>query len=255
MDNIVHESADYDKFELVTFNRKVSKTQALEWSMEKYGFLPSKPLDVSENGNGKFKIRDGHHRYFVARKLKIPVRYVIDNSSVSIRELDDGTHKWTMTNWIEANTREKNPDYLRLNKFCHETGISIKAAIYLFSDEVRGENQRNLFKDGQFKINDKQSIYVKKVGEIVIYMKKCGISFSHNSFIVAALSKIVRVKQLDMKQLFSRIKANVFMFEKQATIDQYLSLFETIYNRHSNPKIPLKFLAEDAVKEEMAIKA
>ena len=57
------------KFELCSFNRDLDKTQRIEESMKKHGYIPAYPIHCVKNGTGKFKIKAGHHRFYVARKL------------------------------------------------------------------------------------------------------------------------------------------------------------------------------------------
>jgi hypothetical protein len=46
----VQETSNYEKFELLDFNRDVGKTKQLELSMKKFGFRTCEPLDVMKNG-------------------------------------------------------------------------------------------------------------------------------------------------------------------------------------------------------------
>lgn len=242
---MIHETQDYDKLELLPFNRNIRKTKALEESMRKYGFLTPYPLNVMENGNGKLKIKDGHHRYFVARLLAIPVKYVVSHVDITVREIDDATNKWTTNDYISGHCKHgDSTDYTALKRYCEESGIGIKLAVSLLSDSGKRNSNTNNFKDGEFKVSEqhKHAINVKNV---VIQMKQSGIVFYNNSSLVSAISKILMVGELSIDQLMSKIKSHSAMFEKKASVKQYVDMLDKIYNYHTSVKIPLRFLSEN----------
>jgi ParB-like chromosome segregation protein Spo0J len=82
---------DYDLFDLNEFNRPLHKDRSLENSMKEYGFMPSSPLQVAKNPNGKLKIIKGHHRFSIARKLGLNIWYVVDGSCTDIFYLEGRT--------------------------------------------------------------------------------------------------------------------------------------------------------------------
>ena len=93
-------------FELLSFNRDVNKVKKLTASMTKHGWISAYPMNVVMNGNGKFKIKDGHHRFEIACRLGIPFKYVICDDKSTIYELDGATNKWSTIDTLVSYCRD-----------------------------------------------------------------------------------------------------------------------------------------------------
>lgn len=249
----LQESKNYEMFELLDFNRDVKKTKRLEASMKEYGFRGSTPLEVIRGGNGKLKIRQGHHRFYVARKLGIPVKYVVMEDDISIYQIESTVVSWNMRDYLESHCRAGLPEYLKIREYCDETGISVGHAVAMLGGNSAGtSNFSEKFKTGSYIINT-QSQHANIVKEIILYMKKCNIEFYNTSSLVAAVSKVVFVKDFNPSHMKTKIKNFSGFISKKANVDQYLTMLEDIYNRQSREKIPLKFLA-DAISKERHLK-
>lgn len=246
--DIIDETDDYGKFEQMPFNRNVVKIKDLEASMKKHGFLSPHPLHVIKFGNGKMRIKDGHHRFVVAKKLKIPVKYVVCNSQITMHELVKATVPWSINNFLDSFAREGNKDYLYLKNYCDETGIPIGAATKMFEGKSSNSGcMREDLKTGNLKI-DRTSTIATDVKEYVLLLKNLGIPYYSHGNLVAAFSKIASVEEISKQRMLSKIKKNVSFFEKKATLEQYLELLEEIYNRQARDKAPLRFLVEKQMK-------
>lgn len=240
------ETNNYSKFELTEFNRDIGKTKELEESMKKYGFLDPYPLHVSRNGNGKLKIKAGHHRFYVAQKLGIPVKYVESRDEASIFELERGTNPWKIKDYLAAYCRQGRPNYLKVRDYCDETGINLQAAISMLAGQDAGSgNHGPAFKMGKYKIKENCS-HAAQVRDIVLLLKRLEVPFYSTSLLVRAISKCLWAKEFSVSQFKSKAKAFPFLFVKKANLDQYLDLIEEIYNRRSRQKVPVKFLAQEA---------
>jgi len=237
-------------FELLSFNRDVGKTVRLEESMKKHGFIPAYPIHCVRNGTDKFKIKAGHHRFYVARKLGIPFYYVVCDDNASIFELEDTTEKWTVKDYLAAHSRlGKNHDYLKLDEYVEQTGIGIKSAMSMLAGQSAGSgNFGHEFKNGTYKIRE-DSDHAWVVKDIVLHAKKCGVAFYNKNLFVQAISKIVWVDNFSISRLKSKMHLFAGFIEKKANLQQYLEMMEEIYNRQSRDKVPLAFLAAQKAKE------
>jgi len=74
--NKILESNNYQKFVISLFSRNVIKTQGLEESMLKFGFLDVFPVMVRRLDDGRLEILEGHHRFEVACRLGISIKYL-----------------------------------------------------------------------------------------------------------------------------------------------------------------------------------
>ena len=251
----IHETAEYDKFELLPFNRKVGKIKILEQSMRKYGYLDAYPLHVVKSNNGKMRIKAGHHRFTVARKLGIPIKYVppFDDGNISIYELEKATNPWSLKDYLTANIQEGHAPYAVIKQYHLRTGISLLCCIALLGGESAGShNKIDGFKAGTFQLGDPQNATL--VETIINFLKdKCDLMWASNSRLVIAVSRVCWVKEFEPKRFMQKAKDHRYLFEKQPSVEGYTNLIESIYNRQSQNKLPLSFLADEMAKKRNVV--
>jgi hypothetical protein len=249
----VESTNNFRMFELLDTNRDAIKIKALMESMKKHGWIDSKPMSVFRNGSNKLKIRDGHHRFEVAQRLGIAVKYVVDSDEATIYELDKTTNKWTLTDCITSFCRSGKIEYLKVKQYCDDTGISLSLAASMLMGQCAGSgNYHAAFRIGSYKVNH-NSQHANIVKELVLCCKRAGVTFYNTNLLVMAFSKIAFVDQFDLDHMKSKIRLFPTLFEKKANLDQYLMLVEDIYNRQSRKKIPLKYLSIEKSREREQI--
>lgn len=240
---------NYGLFELTEFNRDVVKTSALEKSMKTHGFLPAYPLHVIRNGNGKLKIKAGHHRFTVARKLNLPVFYVLCEDIATVHELETSTVPWKLNDYLVSFCRcENKQEYQYVADYIKRTGISIKMSVRMMAGNT-SSNADAQFKAGAFAIRDAR--HAEIVGDIVIRCKEKGMAWSNHGLFVTALSRVARLAEFDGNQFVRRVEANPALCVKQGTLAGYMDMIERIYNHKSHEKVPLVFLADEAARQRM----
>jgi hypothetical protein len=247
-------TSNYDLFELHSFNREVTKTADLEKSMLKHGFIGAYPMHVIRNGKGKLKIVGGHHRYAVARKLGIPVKYVVcENDVPTIHELEKATRVWSLADYLNSYCQLGHEQYLTIKKYHERTGISLSQCISLCAGESAGSsNHKDKFKTGAYQCGDMQ--HAGDVALIVGDLRKMGIEYARKDKFVWAISKAARVELFDIAYFVKRAKANVGQFSVQPTVDKYLAMIEHVYNYLSKrSRVPVVFLATEEMRKRNAI--
>lgn len=246
-------SSNYKIFELLSFNRDVKKVAALTESMRKYGWINAYPMNVVQNGNGKLKIKDGHHRYEVATRLGIPVKYTVCSDKATIYELDRATNKWSVTDHLESYCRSGNIEYVKVKEYCRRTGIAPAIAMAMLAGQTAGtNNMQPAFKTGSYACKNTKNAEI--VADIIIHCKRKGIEWVHNQKFVIALSKVSWVPEFSPARLKSKITAFPHMVQKKPHVEGYLDMIEEIYNYKSQEKCPLKFMASEAAKARNVIK-
>jgi hypothetical protein len=244
----IQESTNYDKFEMLSFNRDVHKTSYLELSMRKHGWIDAYPAHVVPNGNGKLKIKAGHNRFFVARKLGIPIKFVVCGDNATIFELEKATTKWTLKDYLISFIRSGYSDYQVVDNYAKKTGINLGQCISLLAGEsASSSNWESRFKAGTFRLGD--PLHATIVADIIILCKTLGVTIATNFLFVQAVSKIVWPAEFSLSQMKDRIINHKELIQKQPTQKDYITMLDTIYNYKSRTKIPLAFLAEQAAKE------
>jgi len=248
MSEKINETNNYSRFVLSSFNRDVKKTFRLRISMLRHGWIPAYPLDVRRLPDGKLEIRDGHHRFEVARNLHIPVKYVECKDQASIPELIRTHAPWSLKDYLTSHVRSGKPAYTLVFEYHKKTGITLSACISLLAGESACSfNYIEKFKEGSFRLGN--TIHAEIVGAIVLCCKTHGITFACNIYLVQAISKIAWAKGFDPKVMMNKIASFAEFMTKQPTKQDYVKMLDTIYNRQARIKIPLEFLANEAARQ------
>ena len=224
----VYEEADYSKFDLLPFNRNLHKTDLLEQSMLTYGFLSFFPLVVVINGNGKYLIKDGHHRLHTAKKLGVPVKFMIDNTNITHHEINAPTKTWTLEDCIVGFSKEGIQDYKTILEYSQETGISLSLTLKIFTNEARGKTHQDV-KMGLFKIPESKSQEVAQmIKRIVKKFNEESIKF--NTHTIRALLKAMRNEIFDIEYFLSKVYKYGYMLEIRNTVQSSIAILEKFYN-------------------------
>ena len=244
----IFETKDYKKFELLPFNRDVKGTKYLEQSMREHGWIAAYPMHVVPNGNGKLKIKSGHHRFEVARKIGIPVKYIVCEDNASIYELERGKRNWSLEDYAISFSRAGNKNYIKVLDFHKETGISYNQCVSMLGGESAGSgNLAEDFKNGYFTLGNPTHAYT--VADIVCFCDSLGIQFAKQRLFVAAISKIIWVYDVSIEELKHKIKTHPFMVTKQPNTEMYIRMLEDVYNRQRSKKVPVFFLCDELAKK------
>jgi hypothetical protein len=253
MSKMVLESNNYSRFELLEFNRDVHKTRHLEMSMIKHGWIDAYPAHVVRNHKtGKLQIKAGHHRFIVAQRLRIAVKYVECRDEATIHELERSTTPWKLRDYLISYVRLGKVAYDRVLQYHQETGINLGACVSMLAGESAGSNNwHKQFKDGTYRLGD--PIHATIVGEIVICCKRSGFPHACAKLFIEALSKIAWSEGFSPATLKKKISHYVEHMKKQPSKQAYIEMLDSIYNRGSQKKIPLAFLAEEAARKRSAV--
>jgi hypothetical protein len=219
--------------------------------MRKHGFISAYPIHVVKGDNGRLKIKAGHNRFVVAKKLGIPVKYVISEDAATIHELEKATKPWGIADYMASWCRAGKVEYLEVRNYCARTNIAVSLAASMFYGNQAGSgNHYDSFKSGSFRIKDRE--HPETVADIVLYMKACGITFAHTNYFVQALSRMLYVTEFRPEVFKMKVRNHTFMVVKKANLQQYLGMIADVYNRQNKDKKPLVYLANEAAKARSA---
>jgi hypothetical protein len=236
------ETKDYNRFEMLGFNRDVKRTDSLEASMKRHGWIPAYPMHVVQNSKGKLKIKAGHHRFYVARKLGIPVQYVVCHDDATICELEESTNSWSLNDYLTSNIRNGKGSYQEIQEYCRRTGITISGALSLCGGHQTSTKEVKRFKKGIYELYG-DDVPAEMVGGIVLCMKQAGVTWAATNLLVRALSKVILVEDFNEEVMKRQIEKYSYLITKQLSVYGYLRMLETVYNRSNRNRIPLAFCA------------
>jgi hypothetical protein len=211
---------DYQKFKLLKTNRKITKAHVLklEKSMQKYGFLNSKPITV----NSKFEIIDGQHRFIAASNLNLILSYEIDNVNCddAMIVVNTTSNIWRLNEFIEHYSSKNITEFLELKKLIDTTDygtsncISIYGGFSLKPTHIRNGNI--IFKNS--KLNE--------TIELIEFFRGKLKFFKTNKF-VESIVNLVNRKDITSKHL-DRLKLNAYTIVECANHTQYTLQYNKI---------------------------
>ena len=249
------ETNNYSKFVQSEFNREVVATWGLEQSLVKYGWWDEEPMPVVRLEDGKFRIEDGHRRFFAARKHGIPVKYVeVSKDRPRVPQaVRDGTYKaWSLTDYLRSFAKNNIRAYMAVLEYHQRSGIKINACISMMSGGSAGSgNWRKQFKDGSYRLGD--PAHALLVEKLVRHCRKHGFLYWNSTPFVNAISKIAWAEGFDPKVLMSKITTSPEQLRKHGTREEYILMLEAIYNRYSKELLPLAVKAEEAARKRDAV--
>lgn len=246
----IYKTTDYDLFEMHPCNRDFRKDKTLAESMRKHGFMPSCAIHVKSNGPAHMIVIRGHHRLAEAKRQKLPVYFVVDNTNNEIFNLESSSHAlWQTKDWVSARKNEGNEHYQALMDFQRDHNIPLSVASDLLSGTGVLHNATHVMKRGQFKIGD--TTHAKKVATITDTCFSCGVKFARTGSFTRAISMVAALPEFDVAVFLQKVRSNPGLMTKRGTREDFLGEIETLYNyRLQGKRLGLKFMALENARIE-----
>lgn len=156
----VEHSTDYESFQLIHSNRKISPTfvQTLvndPTFPEGYKYCPTIV-------NDRLEIIDGQHRFMAAKTLGIPVYYLKKSGATTqdIKTLNSQQHKWEGVDYLNFYCLQGNENYIVLKTLRDKFSVPIYLINTMFQmmEEIEPHQYRYLFKRGELKLKKKKQV-------------------------------------------------------------------------------------------------
>ncbi len=167
----IYSSSNYGMFHLLPFNRTISRThvRALIASIKENGVL-SHPLMIHTDcidGEMKYWIVDGQHRFKAFEALGLPVHFtlyrkqgsgpVIKKDIVKLVARVNNTSKgWNLPQYLRTWASLDIEDYKFIQTTYDKTKIAINTLLQAYSGDMRKVATRN-FVDGVFEMKDREN--------------------------------------------------------------------------------------------------
>lgn len=244
---------DYTMFELHEVNRPLHVDPVLEASMKKHGFLPSCAISVEKVGGGRLKVKRGHHRLDCAKRLGLPVWYIIDNSQIDIHELESPRQAWTRLDFAISRASCGDKDVQRVLDFHRKHGLPLGISAGLLGGNVGDAGGHALLKitEGTFRVADDLS-HAKRVVAVTDRCREMGLSCATHGGFATAISMLLVLQEFDANVFLHRVSLNKGRMSHRSNTKDYLDEIEAVYNFGSKKPMPLAFLAKEALKSRRA---
>lgn len=228
-------TTDYSIFKEITSNREVNEPHVLSLTkaiLEK-NMLEINPIIVNEN----YEIIDGQHRLEAAKRLNVPIYYMVSSevNKTDISRLNSHSLKWSVMDYINYFTIEKAPGFDKLSHFLNEFPfISPSMAIRLIQ---KFDLKSTEYKNGRIDTSNYEQAV--EIGNVV----KSFLNFSQvaldKTFIVA-IKTIISTGKYDHETMKRKLEFQPRSLVKCVNAKQYIELLEEIYNYKNREYISFK---------------
>lgn len=233
---MVFQSEEYGRFKMLLGNRELNETKIkriVRDIEEGIDVLKYYPITVVEK-KGRLEILDGQHRYYISKKLKRPVHYIVmkeERELPDIAKINSNTEKWKTKDFINCYIQQGNKNYELLQQFMDTYPFTVTVSTKLLANGNPGTETG--FHDGQ---QFQRGRFVVEHWEKAIEIAKLVKQFEEfpvwreRGFIIA-IFRIHEAKKVDVKEILEKCKKYPDMLKKQAGFKEYIFNLESIYNK------------------------
>jgi hypothetical protein len=220
---------DYSLFEMHEFNRPMADDGVLEDSMKNFGFMPSCAIHCVRGLDGKLRIVRGHRRFDKAKRLGLPVWYIVDETNKDIFYLEGVRSQWSANDFACARAVAGDKDCDKLIEFRDKHHLPLATAAALVGGQSATSNNKvKNVKSGAFRIGDMK--HANQVVRITDRCRELNIPFATAGAFVSAISLSLRIPEFDDDLFIHRIDLNGSQIRKRGTVTEYLDEIEALYN-------------------------
>ncbi len=220
-------------FKRLKENRQVNEAhvQALMSSFDKDGYLFT-IVYVNE----RLEIIDGQHRCEAAKRLQLPVYFMI-MPGWGMREvtiLNVNSRNWTINDFMETHAKAGNPNYVRFKEFfdAHEFDVTT-CQLIVTGRRSGGYAASDEFRLGQMQVDDQQLtdgyLKAKKIADMQPFHP---LGWKSRNFVEAMLT-LLAVANYDHDHLLLKLQTYpdiLLAGAKSLRTDEYLKIFLDKYN-------------------------
>lgn len=236
--NQVHTTTDYFLFKPMEGNRKKNNLHIarLKKSMsQNYLFTV---LIVNEN----YEIIDGQHRFEVIKELKLPLHYVVcpGYGLMEVHTFNQNSKNWNWSDFLTAYCDLGNPEYIALRDYMERFDLTFMTAFsILFSRTAHVDgNTVKAFQQGLFKVKDLNGAI--DFGNKLLILEQLYPGAKRRNFVYALL-KLMQNKNFNYSEFVGKLRTQQASMIDCATVDQFISLIEEIYNYRRKEKVNLRY--------------
>lgn len=235
---MVFQSNEYGRFKMISGNRQLNErkiNRILKDITDGIDVLKYYPIQVFEK-NKRLEIIDGQHRFYISKKLKRPVHYIMlqeDRSMPDIAKVNSNVEKWKTTDFINCYIEQGNNHYVQLKDFMDAYGMSVTISLKLLQLGSPGKEEGMM--DGLSQEFQRGLFTVKFYNEAVALAELCKLfaPFKHNTErgFVIAISRIHTAGKIDVKELAAKYHKYPDMLSRQGGFKEYIFALEVLYNK------------------------
>lgn len=239
----IYFSIEYARFKMINGNRQLNDSKIkkiIKEINEGNDMLRYYPIQVRENKD-RLDILDGQHRFYICKKLKRPVYYILveeDKSMPDIAKINSNVEKWKSVDFINCYVAHNNKHYEILQAFLDEYHFSTSVALVLLQTGQPGAegaypNITEDFRNGKFEAN-----YKKEAFQLAEDCKLfCNFPNWRSRAFVIAIYRIKKAGLIDLKEVYSEYQKRPDMLTQQGNYKSYINTLEQIVNVRKQKRI------------------
>lgn len=247
----------YYKFNFLNGNRRINRSNVnkLKRSFEKYGWI-CEPIVIDR----QFNIISGQHRYTAAMEMGIPIMYMISDSDVSIKaiqETSQAVRKWTKLDVAQSLADEGNINYINFmslyNQFV-KTGkiIPLNALLSVITRRYNADScERILTDEGLLLSIEDMNEHIKTLSIIEDCVRPIRSNKRVGRFDYICKAVLFMIDNgADTEQLQKKIEAYFRDIHSVSNVMQALELLEDVYNKRVSSKNKMYFISKYKMYQE-----
>jgi hypothetical protein len=240
----IEETIDYDVFNKHKANRKTNEklVQRLMRSIDKRNLLKLNPILVDK----EYNIIDGQHRTEAAKRLGIPIHYIV-SETVTIDDMEPlNTEKetWNLDDYLNHHCNRERIHYESLANFMEQHGFNrVSLALELLHGN-RNSEFHNTFKRGEYQFpnaeEEKEAVNKKRqIDEIIEYInKKTGGAkgYLYKLTFYAAMIEFFNIKSFSYDVFMKKLQYKIDLIHPCQCRSDYVRIFKEVYNYNQKDK-------------------
>jgi hypothetical protein len=240
----IYSTFDYSQFKTLQGNRSINEinVKRLVASFEKAYLL--NPVLVNE----KLQIIDGQHRFEAAKRMGLPINYIIAEkySNNEVHLLNSNMRNWGKMDFLKAYCDLGNENYILMREFISDfPEFPFTTCDMIIANSVNGTNIPNgtinssrVFENGDMVIKDISKAYgvANKLRVLKPYYK----GYNRASF-VRAMIVLLKKEHFDFNLFIQKLSLQPTSLVDCVSVGKYHELIEDIYNYRNRNKVSLRF--------------
>jgi len=225
----IQSTTDYDIFK-ITHNRPVleSRVESLGQSIEEKNLLREFPIVV----NSKYEVKDGQHRLGAAKKLGVPIYFIVsDNIDViDIAKVNKNVKHWNIADYMAYHASLGNESCKWVLGKSIEWNLTPEVVCRILG--TNGNAYKKAIVEGKFELSVQHMHRAIALYKMLLDFKEVfPRGWKQRNFIIAVRC-MRRTKQYDHNIMLKRFDLLSRSFRKQPDTISYIEMLEEIYNHH-----------------------
>lgn len=230
----VFETRDYGQFGKLKGNRGLNESQinGIIGSIGDVGYQPV-PILVNE----KMEVIDGQHRLEAAKRLHIPIYFIVKHGAGQREVMQLNLHhgNWTVYDFIGFYSANGNRNYIRLNEYASRfEGVGI-IDIAMCLSETKSRNIQRPLREGRYQIveTDETIGCLQFVNDCIKHLS--GIKGGGQQYI-PVLVGLFKMVLIDEERMRAQIREHVGTMASAYNSNDALNELQAVFNFHKHQK-------------------